>query len=156
MILLGNRAVEVSMDTKDLLIAVIDGQGGGMGRSLVAQLHQEFPEVRIMALGTNSAATSAMLRAGIKEGATGENAIAFNVSQADIITGPVGIIMPYGLLGEVTLRMAEAIGHSSAKKILLPSNQCNICLALGETQTMQFYLEDCVNRIKEEIDRLLR
>lgn len=153
------------MNNKSLLITVIDGQGGGMGYSLVSRLQREFParefparefsEVTIMALGTNAAATTAMLRSGIKEGATGENAIAFNVSRADIITGPVGIIMPYGLSGEVTLRMAEAIGNSRAKKILLPSNQCNICLALGETQTMQFYLDNCVRMVKEEIDRLM-
>lgn len=143
------------MNINNLLITVIDGQGGGMGRSLVSRLHQEFPEVRIVALGTNAAATSAMLRAGIKEGATGENAIAFNVSRADIIAGPIGIIMPYGLSGEVTLRMAEAIGNARAKKILLPSNQCNICLALGEMQTMQVYLDNCVKLVKEEIDALM-
>jgi len=95
-----------------------------------------------------------MLRSGIKEGATGENAFAFNVSRADIITGPVGIIMQYGLSGEVTLRMAEAIGNTRAKKILLPSNQYNIRLALGEMQTMQFYLDNCMKLVKEEIDRL--
>jgi len=63
--------------------------------------------------------------------------------------------MPYGLSGEVTLRMAEAIGNARAKKILLPSNQCNICLALGEVQTMQVYLDNCVKLVKEEIDALM-
>lgn len=84
------------------VIVVIDGQGGGIGKALVERVKRAYPEVSVRALGTNSAATSAMMKGGADDGATGENAIVFNVSRAEIIAGPIGIIMANGLLGEVT------------------------------------------------------
>lgn len=108
-------------------IAVIDGQGGGIGKSIVEKLRKELPEdVEIIALGTNALATSTMLKAGANEGATGENAIIVNSGKADVIMGTIGIIAANSMLGELTAPMAKAIAESSAKKILLPMNRCNI------------------------------
>lgn len=115
----------------ELLVAVVDGQGGGMGRGLVEAVKKKWPSLHVRALGTNSLATAAMLRAGADDGATGENAVAFNARRADILLGPIGVLTPNGLLGEVSPRMAEAIGGSEAVKILLPSQRCSIRLAVG-------------------------
>ena len=124
-----------------LLIAVLDGQGGGMGRGLVEAIKKSWPDLHVRAVGTNSLATSAMLRAGADDGATGENAVIFNARRADILLGPIGVLTADGLLGEVSPKMAEAIGASDAVKILLPSQRCSIRLAAGEPQPLQFYLD---------------
>ena len=108
-------------------IAVIDGQGGGIGKAIVDKLRKELPEdVEIIALGTNSLATSSMIKAGANEGATGENAIAFNVTKVDLVMGTIGILCANSMLGELTPAMAKSIAESPAKKILLPLNRSNI------------------------------
>jgi len=107
-------------------IAVIDGQGGGIGKHIVEQLRKKIPELNILALGTNALATGAMLRAGATEGASGESAICYNVERVDIIVGSVAIMMVYGLLGEITASMATAISASKAEKLLLPIQRGNI------------------------------
>ena len=135
----------------DLLVVVVDGQGGGMGRGLVESIKKKWPKLHVRAVGTNSLATSAMLRAGADDGATGENAVAFNAARADMILGPVGILTPNGLLGEVTPRMAEAVGGSRAVKILLPSQRCSIRLAVGPSQPMQVYLQEALRLLEEEL-----
>ena len=133
------------------LVAVIDGQGGGMGRGLVENIRKAWPKLHVRALGTNSLATSVMLRAGADEGATGENAIVYNVARADILLGPIGVLTPNGLLGEVSPRMAEAIGGSEAVKILLPSQRCSIRLAVGDPQPLQFYLDQAIRLLEAEL-----
>lgn len=105
-------------------IMVMDGQGGKMGKSIVEQIRQAFPEDEILAIGTNSTATSAMMKAGADAGATGENPAIVGCRTADIIIGPMGIVIADSLLGEITPAMAVAIGQSSAKKILIPVNRC--------------------------------
>ena len=125
----------------DLLVVVVDGQGGGMGRGLVESIKKKWPKLHVRAVGTNSLATSAMLRAGADDGATGENAVVFNARQADLLLGPIGILTPNGLLGEVSPAMAGAVGASEAVKILLPSQRCSIRLAVGDPQPLQFYLD---------------
>ena len=142
------------MKRTELLVAVIDGQGGGMGRALTEAVKKNFPDLRVRALGTNALATAAMLKGGADEGATGENAVVFGAGRAQILLGPVGILAANGLLGEVTVRMAEAIGTSEAVKILLPSQRCSIRLAVGPAQPLQYYLDDAMRLLDEEVRRL--
>lgn len=106
-------------------ITIIDGQGGKMGKSIIEQLKKEHPELILYAIGTNSIATSAMLKAGADFGATGENPCIVNAQDSDIIIGPIGIVMANALLGEITPAIATAVGSSKAYKILLPVNRCN-------------------------------
>ena len=105
-------------------ILVMDAKGGGIGKQVVTAVRTRFPDVTITAVGTNAAATTAMLRAGADEGATGENAAVVCCRRADVIIGPVGIVIADALLGEVTPRMAVAVGQSAAKRILIPVNHC--------------------------------
>ena len=105
-------------------ILVMDAQGGGIGKQVVTAVRTRFPDATITAVGTNAAATTAMLRAGADEGATGENAAVVCCRRADVIIGPVGIVIADAMLGEVTPRMAVAVGQSAAKRILIPVNHC--------------------------------
>ena len=104
-------------------ILIVDGQGGGIGRQLVEALKREG-ERDITCVGTNAIATSAMLRAGATRAATGENAAIVACREAEVIVGPIGIVVADALLGEVTPRMAAAVGQSLARKVLIPVNQC--------------------------------
>ncbi|MGI6168795.1 MAG: DUF3842 family protein [Christensenellales bacterium] len=110
-------------------IVVIDGQGGGIGRALVEKLRARIPNVRILALGTSALATAAMLKAGADQGASGDSAILFNAKNARLIMGAVGILSPYAMLGELSPKVAAAVAKSSAEKILVPYNKCNIKIA---------------------------
>lgn len=143
------------MKREEIKIAVVDGQGGGLGRALIEQVKKAHPDIAIRALGTNAAATAAMLKGGADDGATGENAVIFNAPRMHILMGPIGILAANGLLGEVTPAMAEAIGSGDAVKILLPSTKCNIRLALAGKEPMQTYLDDAVRLCGEEIARLV-
>ena len=106
-------------------VLVIDGQGGGIGRQLVARIKEELPGVAVNAVGTNSAATAAMLKAGADSGATGENAVIVGCRRADVIVGPVGAVIADSLNGEISPAMALATAQSPAKRILLPFNHCD-------------------------------
>jgi len=106
-------------------ILVIDAQGGGIGRQLVGAIKQSIPAAEITAVGTNSAATATMLKAGADNAATGENAVVVGCRKAEVIVGPVGIVIADSLLGEVTPKMAVAVGQSAAKRILIPVNHCD-------------------------------
>lgn len=106
-------------------ILIIDGHGGGLGAQLVAAVTKNFPHFMIRAVGTNSTATVAMIKAGAKEAATGENAAVVGALWADVIVGPVGIVIADAMLGEITQRMAVAIGKSNAQRIFVPLNQCD-------------------------------
>ena len=105
-------------------ILVIDGQGGGLGRQLVAAVKKAVPQAVVTAIGTNSAATSAMLKAGADRAATGENAVVVGCRRADVILGPIGIVMADALLGEITPAMAAAVCQSPARRVLVPINHC--------------------------------
>ena len=115
------------------LVVVVDGHGGGMGKALVARLRERLPQVHVRAVGTNSAATEAMLKGGAEDGATGENAVIFNVGKADFVVGSVAIVMANGLMGEISPRMAQAVGESDAIKVLIPANRCGIRMAVGRS-----------------------
>ena len=106
-------------------ILVMDAQGGGIGKQVVTAVRTRFPDVTITAVGTNAAATTAMLRAGADEGATGENAAVVCCRRADVIIGPVGIVIADALLGEITPAMAAAVCQSGAKRVLIPVNHCD-------------------------------
>lgn len=116
-----------------MYILVVDGQGGGVGRQLVQSLKSELADSFVMAVGTNSAASSAMLKAGADAAATGENAVTVAARKADVIAGPVGIVIADSLYGEITAQMALAIAQSNAKRILLPFQHCdNTIVGVGE------------------------
>ncbi len=106
-------------------LLVIDAQGGGIGKQIVSAIKKEVTGAVVTAVGTNSAATSAMLKAGADYAATGENAVVVNSRKVDVIIGPVGIVIADSLLGEITPAMAVAVGQSNAKKLLIPVNHCD-------------------------------
>lgn len=109
-------------------ILVIDAQGGGIGRQLVSAVKKALPEAAVTAVGANSLATSAMLKAGADRGATGENAVVVGCRRADVIVGPVGIVIADALFGEITPAMAVAVGQSRAQKLLIPVSHCGNCV----------------------------
>lgn len=128
-------------------ILVIDAQGGGIGRQLVAVLKQNTANAVITAVGTNSMAASAMLKEGADHAATGENAVIVGARTADIIVGPVGIVIADSLFGEITPAMAAAIGQSRAKRILIPVSHCdNIVAGVPETSIASL-VKDAVDKI---------
>ena len=132
-------------------ILVIDGQGGGIGKQLVEEIHKALPEAFITAAGTNSIATSAMIKAGADNGATGENAVIVGCSNADIIAGPMGIAIADSLLGEITPSMAVAVGQSSALRILLPVNRCkNLIIGIADMDIATM-IKKAVEEIKKAV-----
>ena len=129
-------------------IIVIDGQGGGIGRSLVELLVKNFPDAEIGATGTNSIATETMLKGGPSFAATGENAILFNAAEADLIIGPAGIIMANALHGEISPAIAMAVSSSKAKVVLIPMNHCRAYIAGVEEKKVAEYLQDAIDIIR--------
>lgn len=129
-------------------IIVIDGQGGGIGRSLVELLVKNFPDAEIGATGTNSIATETMLKGGSSFAATGENAILFNAAEADVIIGPAGIIMANALHGEISPAIAMAVSSSKAKVVLIPMNHCRAYIAGVEEKKVAEYLQDAIDIIR--------
>jgi len=113
-------------------ILVIDGMGGGIGKSVIEHIRNEFADVEIRAVGTNSIATSAMLKAGASHGATGENAVVYNCTKADYIIGAVGIVIANSMYGEISPKMAEAVSSSPGHKILIPMDKCVTVLGVME------------------------
>ena len=110
-------------------LVVIDGQGGGVGKSLVAALKARMPDQPVIALGTNVQATSAMLRAGADAGATGESAIRYQCRNADVIVGVAGILHANAMMGEISPGIAAAVSLSEAQKVLVPLERCGLTIA---------------------------
>ena len=131
-------------------ILIVDAQGGGMGRQLVASIRKEFPKAEITAAGTNSIATSNMLKAGADHAATGENAVVVGSRKADIIIGPVGIAIADSMYGEITPAMAAAVGQSDAKKLLIPMNQCNNVIVGVKNTSMSFMMDAVIEQLRNE------
>ena len=129
-------------------VLVIAGQGGGLGRQLVAALSAQCPDIRLVAVGTNSVAAQAMHKAGAQRAATGENAVVVNCRNADIIVGPIGIILANALCGEITPKMAAAVSECGAKKILFPVNRCSVCVVGVQDKTLSEYVRDAVAMLK--------
>jgi hypothetical protein len=134
-----------------MTVVVIDGQGGGLGSGIIAQLkNEEIDKIaEIIAVGTNALATSAMLKAGANAGATGENAILYNSLNADFILGPIGLIVTDSMHGEISHSIARAISSSRAKKILVPSAKCSVQIAGTEQLPMASYISKAVQAVKE-------
>ncbi|HHW41703.1 MAG TPA: DUF3842 family protein [Syntrophomonadaceae bacterium] len=134
-------------------IAVVDGQGGGIGRLITEQIRKALPtDTEIIALGTNAVATSLMLRAGANEGASGENAVVRNVDDCDVIVGPLGIILAHSMRGELTPKMSEAIAGSKARKILLPLTLSQVEVVGVEEEPLPHLVEKLVKRLKEMLE----
>ncbi|MDO5491923.1 MAG: DUF3842 family protein [Bacillota bacterium] len=132
-------------------VAVVDGQGGGIGRAIVERIRKEFPDITITALGTNSTATGQMVRAGADEGATGENAIIHNMQHVDVVMGVIGILNANAMLGELSPAMATAIGGSHTYKILLPINRCHIHVVSVRDIPLSVHLDNAVEALREYI-----
>lgn len=130
-------------------IVVIDGQGGGFGRSLIEKLRAGGYAGEVIAVGTNAAATAAMLKAGASAGATGENAVLWNAGKAQIIAGPIGLVMANSMLGECSPAMATAIASSPAHKVLIPATRCGASIAGLPELPLADYITDAARRILE-------
>lgn len=132
-------------------ILVIDGQGGRIGREVIERIKAEGIDCDITAVGTNSTATAAMLKGGADRAATGENAVRVNVRRADIIIGPIAIVIADALLGEITPDMAVAVGQSPAQKLLIPVNHCdNTVIGVGDLS-----LKTLLGGVVEQLKRML-
>jgi len=133
-------------------IAVVDAQGGGIGKTIIERLRKELPEdTDIIALGTNAVATSLMMKSGANEGASGENAIVYNSARVDLIIGTIGIIAANSMLGELTPAVAKAIAESPAPKILIPLNKCNIEITGVENIPLPHHIDCAIKMVKGRI-----
>lgn len=130
-------------------ILVIDAQGGGIGKQVVAAIKQNMPEMEITAVGTNSAATTAMLKAGADHAATGENAVIVGCRRADVIVGPVGIVIADSLYGEITPAMALAVGQSNARRLLIPVNHCDNFIVGVSDLSLGKLIESVISEIRK-------
>ncbi len=130
-------------------VLVIDGQGGGLGRQLVSALAAACPEAELTAVGTNSLAANAMLKAGVSRAATGENAVVVNCRRADVIVGPIGIVIADALLGEITPAMAAAVCQSGAKRVLVPINHCENYVVGVPDQPVSQLVAAAAQKVKE-------
>lgn len=134
-------------------IAIIDGQGGGIGKHITEKLRKELPkEVELIALGTNALAASIMLKAGANEGASGESAIVFNANRVDLIVGPISIFFSSAMLGELTTKMAEAIATSSAHKVLLPLTRAGVEIVGIKGEPLPHLIDELTKRVKHYLD----
>ena len=131
-------------------VAVVDGQGGGIGRIIVEKLRQEMrDDCHIIGLGTNAVATSLMLRAGANEGASGENAVAYCVAKVDVIVGSIAIIAANSFSGELTPLMAEAIASADATKVLIPLNRYGIEVSGVVDEPLPLQVAHLVSRVRQ-------
>jgi len=128
-------------------ILIIDGQGGKLGKTLILNLKQNFPKAEILAVGTNTNAAAAMLKAGADKVAAGENPVLVACRKADIIVGPVGIVLADALMGEITPAMAKAVAQSDAIRVLIPMNLCDTYVA-GIKESSNAIIEDAIEHIK--------
>lgn len=129
-------------------VVVIDGQSGRMGQLFIERARAASLPCGIVAVGTNAIATSAMLKAGASAGATGENPVLVACRTADVIVGPIGILSADSLMGEITPAIAVAVGQSSAKKLLLPVNQCSNIVAGTQSLTLSKLMDEAVDLLR--------
>lgn len=130
-------------------ILIIDGQGGQMGAQLIKTILARFIDINITAVGTNATATASMIKAGAKQAATGENPVVVACRKADVIIGPIGIVIADSMHGEITAAMAIAVGQADATRILIPVNKCeNMIAGIGDV-TMSVMMEDVIRKLEK-------
>ena len=134
-------------------LLVIDGQGGQLGSQIIKAVRNRYNDIHIISVGTNATATASMIKAGADQGATGENPVIVASRKADVIVGPVGIVIADALLGEITPKMAVAIGQSNATKILIPINKCENLVAGVPNLTTTALIDDTLNKLQEIISK---
>ena len=130
-------------------ILVIDAQGGGIGKQLVSAIKENISGAVVTAVGTNSTATSAMIKAGADKAATGENAVVVNSRKADVIVGPIGIVIADALLGEITANMANAVATSNAKRILIPVSHCDNIVAGAVNMNVSSLIQSAISELRK-------
>lgn len=130
-------------------VLVMDGQGGQLGGQIVKAILANYKDVTITAVGTNATATATMLKAGAHQAATGENPVIVACKKADVIIGPIGIVIADAMLGEITPAMAVAVGQADAKRILLPINKCDNLIAGVNAANMSVLIEDVILKLKD-------
>ncbi len=128
-------------------VTVIDGQGGRLGRQLVEAILARYPDCELTAVGTNTIATAAMIRGGAHHAATGENAVVVACRTADVVVGPIGIVIADALYGEVTPAMAMAVGQSRAARVLIPMMKCDNIIAGVRDLSIQELVDDAVEKL---------
>ena len=133
-------------------IVIIDGQGGQLGAQLIKEIILNFPNEKLTAIGTNAVATAAMLKAGAKQAATGENPVLAACRKADVIIGPIGIVIADSLLGEVTAKMAVAVGQADAVRILLPLNKCENLVAGVTSLNTAALIADAMAKLRSVLE----
>ena len=136
-------------------LLVIDGQGGQLGSQIIKAIRTRYNDIDVIAVGTNATATTSMIKSGANQGATGENPVILASRNADVIIGPVGIVIADALLGEITPKMAVAIGQSNATKILVPVNKCDNLVAGVTNLTTTALIDDALNKLQEIINKKL-
>ncbi len=137
-------------------ILIIDGQGGQLGSQIIKAVISRYSDMDLTAVGTNAAATTAMVKAGVKKAATGENPIIVACRKADVIIGPIGIVIADALLGEITPEAAKAVGQSNAVRILIPINKCENLVAGVSNLTMTSLIEDALAKLDGIINNRLK
>ena len=136
-----------------MIVAVVDGMGGGIGAQIVTQLRQELPlEVEILALGTNAIATEKMMKARANRGASGDNAIRVSIGQADFILAPIGMVVPNSLMGEVTPVIAEAVAGAPGRKLFLPINQPHFEIVGIECKALTKQISAAIDVIRQNLE----
>lgn len=134
-------------------ITIIDGQGGHLGAQLVKEIVSQFRNINLVAIGTNAVATATMLKAGAKNAATGENPVIVACRKADVIIGPIGIVIADSLLGEITEKMAAAVGQADAVRILIPMNKCDNLIAGVPDLNTGALIDDAISKLRTIINR---
>ena len=134
-------------------LLVIDGQGAQLGSQIIKAIRNKYNDIYIMAVGTNATATASMIKAGANQGATGENPVIVASRKANVIIGPIGIVIADSLLGEITPKMAVAVGQSNATKILVPINKCENLVAGVPNLTTSALIDDTLNKLQEIISK---
>lgn len=129
-------------------VLIIDGQGGNLGAQLVKEIQSAFCDLDLTVIGTNAVATAAMLKAGAKKAATGENPVVVACRRADVIIGPIGIVIADSLLGEVTEKMALAVARAEAVRILIPMNKCENLVAGFQSVNTASLISDAIAKLE--------